>query len=341
MRWARTLGAAPLLCLGLGAAAAMPAAAATRDKLLFSLNFVPYGIHTAFFVAQEKGFYDQANLDVTIERGTGSSDTVTRIATGSMDVGFADAGSVVVGRAKGAKVTMVAMILDKGVSTIYTYKGSGITVPKDLEGRTVADSAGGATLAVLPALAAIQGIDLAKVKFVMVAPAAKNPTLIEKKVDAMMTFATFEPNLKALAALKGMEIVALPFSEWGLDLYGLALFTAEKMLQERRDVVRRWAEATLRAVAWSVENPDEAVAIFVKRNPAVSADLARGQWRIVMDHLLTPVAGEHGIGYMTEEKMRRTRDVLVKYQKLDAEIPLKDLYTNEFLPVLFPKRPAR
>jgi len=78
------LGAAALLCLGLGAAAAMPAAAATRDKLTFSLNFVPYGIHTAFFVAQEKGFYAQANLDVTIERGTGSSDTVTRIATGSI-----------------------------------------------------------------------------------------------------------------------------------------------------------------------------------------------------------------------------------------------------------------
>ena len=249
MRQGTFLGAVMLLSVGLGAAAAVPAAAATKDRLTFSLNFVPYGIHTAFFAAQEKGFYDQANLDVTIERGTGSSDTVMRVATGSMDVGFADAGSVVVGRAKGAKVTMVAMILDKGVSTIYTYKGSGITKPKDLEGRTVADSAGGATLAVFPALAAIQGIDPAKVKFVMVAPAAKNPTLIEKKVDAMMTFSAFEPNLKALAAAKGMEIVALNFSDWGLDLYGLALFTSEKVLQERRDGVRRWTEATLRAVA--------------------------------------------------------------------------------------------
>ena len=44
---------------------------------------------------------------------------------------------------------------------------------------------------------------------------------------------------------------------------------------------------------------------------------------------------------MTDEKMQRTRDVLVKYQKLEADIPVKDLYTNEFLPKLFPKRPAR
>jgi len=238
-------------------------------------------------------------------------------------------------------VTMVAMILDKGVSTIYTYKGSGITKPKDLEGRTVADSAGGATLTLFPALAAVQGIDVSKVQFLIVAPAAKNPTLIEKKADAMLTFSTFEPNLKALAAAKGMEIVALPYSEWGVDIYGLSLLTSERMLRERRDVVRRWTEATMRAVAWSVENPDEAVALFVKQNQAVSPDLAREQWRIVVDHLLTPTAKEHGIGYMTEEKVRRTRDLLVKYQKLEADIPLKDLYTNEFLPRLLPKRPAR
>lgn len=318
-----------------------PAGAQTKDKLTFTLNFIPYGLHTAFFVAVEKGFYDRANLDVTIQRGMGSSDTAVKVGAGAADVGFADAAAVVVGRAKGAKLTMVAMILDRGVSTIYTYKGSGITKPKDLEGKTVVDSPGGATLALLPALAAINGVDLTKVKMVMVAPAAKNPTLIEKKTDAMLTFSTFEPNLKLLAAAKGMEIVALPFSDWGLDLYGLALFTSEKLLQERRDVVRRWTDATMRAVAWSVENPEEAVAIFAKKNPAVSADLAREHWRIVVDHLLTPVALEHGIGFMTEEKMRNTRDPLVKYQKLEADIPLKDLYTNEFLPKLFPKRPAR
>ena len=101
-----------------------------------------------------------------------------------------------------------------------------------------------------------------------------------------------------------------------------------------------WTDATMRAVAWSVENPEEAVALFVKKNPAVSLDLARGQWRIVVDLLLTPVAKEQGIGSMAEEKMRRTRDTLVKYQKLEGDIPLRDLYTNEFLPKLFPKRPV-
>lgn len=329
------------LALGLGALGPGPSAAAAKDKLTFALNFVPYGVHTAFFVAQEKGFYDQADLEVTIQRGHGSADTVAKVAAGSVDVGFADAGSVVVGRAKGAKVTMVAMILDKGVSTIYTYKGSGITKPKDLEGRTVADNAGSAVLAILPAFAAIHGIDLSKINFVMVAPAAKNPMLIEKKADAILIFSTFEPNLKALAAPKGMEIVGLYFSDLGLDLYGLGLFASEKVLRERRDVVRRWTEATLRAMAWSVEHPEEALALFAKGNPAVSPNLAREQWRIVVDHLLTPAAATHGIGYMTEEKMRRTRDVLVKYQKLEGDLPLEALYTTEFLPKLFPMRPAR
>jgi len=331
------------VALGLWAAAlgAAPVAAAAKDPLTLALNFVPYGIHVPFYVAQQKGFYEQANLDVTIQRGTGSADAVAKVGAGAADVGFADAGAVVVGRAKGAKVTMVAMTMDRGLGTIYTYKGSGITKPKDLEGRTVADNAGGGAGILLPALAAIHGIDVKKINIVIVAAPAKNPTLIEKKVDAIFTFSTIEPNLKALAAAKGMEIVGLYFSDWGLDLYGMGLFASEKALGERRDAVRRWTEATMRAVAWSVENPEEAVTLFVRQNMAVSPDLARAHWEIVVDHLLTPAAKEQGIGYMTEEKMRRTRDILVKYQKLDGDIPLNMLYTNEFLPRLLPKRPAR
>jgi len=323
------------------AAAAMPAAAATKEKLTVALNFVPYGIHAPLYVAQEKGFYDQANLEVTIQRGAGSAEAVTKVAAGAAEVGYADAGAVVVGRAKGAKVTMVAMLMDKGLATIYTYKGSGISKPKDLEGRTVADNAGGGAGILFPALAAIHGIDVAKVNIVMVAPAAKNPTLIEKKADAIFTFSTIEPNLKALAAVKGMEIVPLYYSDWGLDLYGMGLFASEKMLSGRREVLRRWTDATMRAVAWSVEHPDEAVALFVKQNQAVSSDLARGHWGILVDHLLIPEVKERGIGHMTDEKWQRTRDVLVKYQKLEGDIPVRDLYTNEFLPKLFPKRAGR
>jgi choline dehydrogenase-like flavoprotein len=52
------------------------------------------------------------------------------------------------------------------------------------------------------------------------------------------------------------------------------------------------------------------------------------------------VAKEQGIGFMTEEKMRRTRDALLINQKPERDIPLRDLYTNEFLPKLFPRRPV-
>ncbi len=70
------------------------------------LDFVPHGGHTPFFVAVEKGFYDRANLDVTAQRGSGSTETVARVGAGAADVGFAGAAAVVPGRARGAKVTM-------------------------------------------------------------------------------------------------------------------------------------------------------------------------------------------------------------------------------------------
>ncbi len=336
----RAVGLA-LLALGVSAGSAGAAGVAAKDKVTFILDSSPSGIHTPFFAAQGKRLYEQENLEVTIQPGSDAADAVAKVAGGSADVGFADAGAVVVGRSRGAKVMLAAMVADRGLGTLYTYRGSGILLPKDIEGKAVADDGGSPLLAVLRAFAAVNRIDLSKVRLVTVAPAATIPTLLEKKADAMLAVSTVEPDLKARAAQKGIEIVALPFSDWGLDVYGLGLFTAEREFLKRPDVLRRWTDATMRAVAWSVEHPDEAVALFLKRHPTVKPELARAQWQVMIGHLLTPRAALRGIGVMTEEKMRRTRDTLAQHMPLPGNTPVNDLYTNELLPKLFPRLPAR
>jgi NitT/TauT family transport system substrate-binding protein len=83
--------------------------AIAQDKLIFSLQWIANGNNFGVFAAKEQGFYRDANLELDIQRGYGSGDTAKRVATGTADMGIADAASVIVGRSNGLKVKQVAL----------------------------------------------------------------------------------------------------------------------------------------------------------------------------------------------------------------------------------------
>lgn len=79
--------------------------------------------------------------------------------------------------------------------------------------------------------------------------------------------------------------------------------------------------------------------MFLKTFPERNPEILRNQWDEIVKYLLTPTAKEKGIGYMTRERMIYTRDLITQYMKLEKKVEVEDLYTNAFLPKLFPKRP--
>ncbi|MBI2370771.1 MAG: ABC transporter substrate-binding protein [Deltaproteobacteria bacterium] len=312
--------------------------AGAQDRISFALDWIAYGKHAMFYVPVERGLYSEQGLQVTVLRGYGSGDTVKRVAAGTELFGFADTGALVVARSRGVKVKTLAMIHDKGMHSLITLKGSGITKPKDLEGRALGGSVGGAIETIFPAFAALNGVDASKVKWIWMDAAAIIPSLMAGRIDAGVGFATEHPTARAAAAKAGKEISAVFYGDWGLDIYSNGIVAQDRTVQERPDLVRRFVQATMRGVAWTVEHPDEATDIFVKHHPAVSRDLARAHLGIAIDHLLTPVALSQGIGFMTREKMDKTVEIIARYMKLPSRPPTEELYSNEFLPKLFPKR---
>jgi NitT/TauT family transport system substrate-binding protein len=111
------------------------------------------------------------------------------------------------------------------------------------------------------------------------------------------------------------------------------------MIQDKPDLVRRFVQTSMRGYAWSFENPEQAIRLFLKANPEASAERVRTEVRITADLMLTPFAAKDGIGHYDEKKVQQTRDLTLKARNIDpGTMPLKDIYTNEFLPKLFPKR---
>ena len=130
-----TLRAAALAVVTVAAFGAAPAAA---RKLTFLLNVPPAGYNAGFELAVEKGLYKAAGLDVTIEPGNGSQTTAQLIAVGKYDIGFADSAPVMKLIADGAKVRILATILQGNPNAVTALKKTGLKSVADIKGRSVA-----------------------------------------------------------------------------------------------------------------------------------------------------------------------------------------------------------
>jgi NitT/TauT family transport system substrate-binding protein len=315
---------AALLMIGIGGSQA-------NEKVTFSLNWVPYGLHYGIFAAEAQGYYREAGLDIDIQRGYGSGDTVKRTATGAADIGMADMASVIVGRGNGLAVKQVATLLDRSADAIFYIKGGGITTPKDLPGRTLGATVGETTLNLMPVFAANAGFDHKKVEIVNLATPAKFPTFVSKKVDAIVAFRTEEPGILAAAGKAGVAVDRFLFSDYGVDYYSIGFIVSDDTLAKRSDMVKRFLSATLRGYAFAFKNPQAAADMFIKRFPESNRELSFAQWTVSTEHVLTERTRANGLGYIDRAKMQQTLDLITKYQEVKQAVGLDDIYATSAL----------
>ncbi len=307
-------------------------AADSLEQMTFRLNWIPGGDHIFYFVAKELGFYEEVGLDVTIERGRGSGDTVSRVDIGTADIGLSDTGTVVVTRSEGARVQVIAMIYSQSPNGIKTRPDTGIETPMDLEGKVVGVPAGDAQRVLWPALARANNIDMDAVTLVHIDPAAKASALAAQRVDAV--FDWIPGNVDYWTAGLGRdELVIIPWAEWGVNPYGNAIIASEGIIAERPDMLSRFLEATMKAWQWSILNLEAAVDIFTAYNPEVPALAAKVRFvndaRFLVD---SPEVQRHVLGWIGDERMEETVEYINRYFELAVPIAAEDVYTRDFLP---------
>jgi NitT/TauT family transport system substrate-binding protein len=306
------------------------------EKITFLLDFTPYGKHAPFFAALDKGFWKDAGFDVTIIKGEGSATTVSSYAAGTVDFAFSDTPTLILARAKGAQIKAAGIIHDKSLYAVGTLEENNIKVPQDLKGKRIGGSAGDAARVMFPAFAKLNGFDPGSVRWVDMTPPARVASLVLGQIDAVPLFMTEQPTFSAKAKEAGKHWKDFPYADYGLDLYSHGLLVREDLIANQPDRVKRWIESTLKAWAWSVENPKEALASFLKHNPAVDPDQAREHFRIAIKHLMTDTAKRDGMSTIDPEKMKRTVETVSQYFDVKG-VSADDVYTNRFTPKLFPK----
>ena len=323
---------AKMVCLGffiglflLGWTSMSPAV----DKVTLNLNWFYVGEHSPYFVALDKGWYKEEELEPIILTGKGSGDVVKRVDVGSADIGIVDTGVLIVARAQGAKVKVVSLLFDKSPYCMWMWKDSGINNPRDLVGKKIAAPPGDAQRTIFPALAHTNGFDADKVTFVNIAPEAKFSALAAKQVDVVFDYYSGAPFFHK--AMGQENVKYMMFADWGVDVYSNALVAAEKYIKDNPGLIRRFVKASLRGWEFTLKNPEEAIEIMAKHRPEIDKPVLLANLKLIIDLFRTHRYKQNGIGWVDDKKMAESIKVISQYRDLKVDMKTSDLYTNEFL----------
>ncbi|MFI6094553.1 ABC transporter substrate-binding protein [Lentzea sp. NPDC051213] len=283
---------------------------AKRDKVSYLTSFNTFGRDAYAYVAQEKGFFAEAGIDVTITPGTGSVDVLKLVAGGRADFGVADFTATAITAAKEKlPVTTIAAIQQRSLAAIVALEGSGITKPADLAGKKIGDQPGSTNQVMFPVYAKAAGLDPAQVQFVPSAPPALPQLLAAGQVDGIGQFVVGKPLIEAAA--KGKKVVVLPYGDLVPDLYGNALVTSKDTAAQKPELVQRFTGALLRGLTYSVEHPDELGQILKKYQPTQDAAVASAEVTLMAPYV-KPAGFSGPVGELTEARVEKIIRTLVE-----------------------------
>jgi len=310
----------------------------------FTLDWAYQGPQAPFLVALYKGYFAAEGLDVSIDRGYGSADAVTKIATGVYDIGFADINSMIEFNVQNPDRALiaVAIVYDFAPFSIVTLRGRGIETPQDLVGRTLAAPAGDASRRLFPVFAKVTGIDPSQVTWISVEPALRERILVMGQADAISAhFFTSVLNLKAIGVPEE-DIVVLLYAKHGLDLYGNAVMCSRKFAEEKPDVIRSFLRALTRAWQDTLANPEEAITYVKQRDPLIDPQVELERLLLAINVcMLTPDVLERGFGNARPDRLERAIALVVEGFGLPQVPNIADVFTPEFLPPLSERLPRR
>ena len=316
--------------LATSAASYRARAAASLRPVTMTLDWIYQGPNVGFMVARDKGFYREAGLDVAITSGKGSGTTAQLVASKATQFGFSDGYAVATGISKGMAIKTVGSVFRKNPAALIVLADSGVTSPKDLEGKTVAISAGSAVIQQLPAFCKGAGVDASRVKIVNLDPAGLGPALITGKVDAIGAYvSSYVPTLE----IRGRKPVRIFwFSDAGAVAVSNGITVHNDLIKSDPDLVRAFVPATLKGFLYGRQHPAAAIAAIKKFQPTIDDAITRKELEVSWKLWLTPNTMGKPLGWGSEADWKSTVNFLHQYGGVTAPLDPGELFTNDFVP---------
>jgi putative hydroxymethylpyrimidine transport system substrate-binding protein len=277
-----------LVALGLLLAAA-PAQA--QDRLTVMLDWFVNPDHAPLIIAQERGYFADAGLEVELVAPADPNDPPKLVAAGKADIAVSYQPQLHLQVHEGLPLVRIGTLVATPLNSLVVLADGPIETIADLEGRKVGYSVGGFEDALLGAMLRPHGLGLDDVELINV-NFSLSPALMAGRVDAVIgAFRNFELNQMDILGEPGRAFYP---EEEGVPAYDELVYVAHRdRLDDAR--LRRFVDATERATHWLLNHPEEGWEIFKGSDRELDDELNRRAWDDTLPRLaLAPAALDHG-----------------------------------------------
>ena len=304
-----------------------PAYAQTPEKITYLFPAPP--ILPAFGpiqLAQGKGYFNSAGLDVSFAVGRGGVDVAKQVGAGNAPLGGIVADGPIMVRGNGVPVKIVAVFGGKGFMQLVVREDSGIDKPADLKGKTITVmSYQDTTFYALLGLLASAGLTQNDVNIQSVGPTGVWEFVATGKSVGMAGVPDWIPPVQAA----GVKVKVIPSDEYFPHMaQGIAV--SDQIIKDKPEMVRKFVHAALRGMKDIMDDPDKEADNFVRFVPDWKGKEGAVRFAFTMyANLVYP--GQKQLGEVNAERLAKLQDFYLAKGFILKATPVEELYSNEFI----------
>ena len=282
------------------------ASAQAPTPIKFQLDWRFEGPSAFFLLPAAKGYFKDAKLDVTVDAGNGSGGAVTRVASGTYDLGFADLAALMEFHANNPdapnKPVAIMVVYNNTPASVMSLKKTGIKTTADLAGKKLGAPVFDAGRRAFPIFQKANNVG--NVTWVAMDPPLRETMLARGDVDAITGF-TFTSLLNLEArGVKAEDVVVLPYAENGVKLYGNVIIATPKILRENPAAVKAFLSAFAKGAKEVIANPAAAIEFVKQRDGIINTELETRRLKLAIDTVInSPDARAEGFGQLNPGRL--------------------------------------
>jgi NitT/TauT family transport system substrate-binding protein len=304
-----------------------------KDPVTLQLKWLHQGQFAGFYMAKEKGYYTEENLDITLLEGGQDINPCKCLCTGQADFAIVSAESVFTGHTENSNVKAVAVIYQRSPVVFAAKAESHIIRPRDFAGKTIAVSnveGGGFDEALIQfkTLMIKTGLKTNDYRIIPYDPLYRD--FLTDKADITPTYLV---NGAIQLRNMGIQLNLIWPGDYGIPFYSDTLVSTEKFLREKPDIAIRFFRASMKGWKDVVEQVDKAVEVTMKYAPDTDRTFQRDMIEAQMPLVHT---GEHPIGWMEPEIWKSMYKILIDQGIIIKPVQdLESFYTFDLLYALY------